>query len=130
MSISGKLGGGKIDGVVIAGVQDWEAVETIDQLDGTTGSDGGYENDDGGVRRVEVTMNLVQDISTGVYSAVSAGTEITNLQLFRDLADVSPAFAIPTFRVYESGNRVEVRGRSTVRVRGRSAGSYTRNDPA
>ena len=129
MSVSGKYIVAKINGTIVAGVQEWEADETIDQLDGTTGADEGFEADDGGIQRVVVTMNLVQDITTGVYSAVRAGTSITNLTLYRDKDDAQPAFSIPIFRVFQSTNRGEVRGRVTVRVVGRSYGTYTVNDP-
>ena len=73
-TISGKYLACKINTSTIAGVQEWTAREEGDRLDGTTGADEGYENDDIGVSSLEVTMMLVQNLSTGEYADIKRGT--------------------------------------------------------
>lgn len=127
-TISGKYLVAVIGGVVVSGVQDWNAVETSDQLDGTTGADLGYENDDDGISRVEVDFNLVQNLANGAAITLTRGTTIS-LLLYRSAGDALPAFDIPTFKVYSAGTRGAVKERFTQAVRGRSKGAYTVNPP-
>ena len=129
--ISGKYIAVTISGVtaVLSGVQEWTVRETIDQLDGTTGNDGGFENDGGGIMRAEIDLTLVQDLSTGVYSVIACGTELANLKLYRRVTDAQPAWTFPVARVFESTNAGRVRDRLTVSCKARSAGEYTRTDP-
>jgi hypothetical protein len=127
-TISGKYLVAKIGSTTISGVMDWSATETVDELDGATGESEGYDYPDQGLRRVEADFNLIQNLATGVYSDVAAGVVI-NLKLYRSAGDTNPAFDITDFLVLSSATRGAVRERFTVAVRGKSRGSYTRNDP-
>ncbi len=127
-TISGKFLSAYIDDELVTGNQKWDATETADQLDGTTGADLGYENDDDGISRVEATLDLVQNLADGPALTVSRGT-VMSLQLYRSDGDTLPAFDIPVFKVYSVGTVAEVKGRITQTVRGRSKGPYTVNAP-
>ena len=128
-TISGKYLAVVIGNVVIVGAQEWTCRETTDQLDGTTGADQGYENDDNGLVRAEIDIMLVQNLASGIYAAVRAGTLLTNLKLYRTSADNQPAFTIPLAKVYESTNAGKVRDRFTTAVKARSKGPYSGTDP-
>lgn len=72
---------------------------------------------------------LVQNLASGIYAAVRAGTLLTNLKLYRTSADNQPAFTIPLAKVYESTNAGKVRDRFTTAVKARSKGPYSGTDP-
>lgn len=127
-TISGKYLVAVIGSVTIDCVQDWEANETADQLDGTTGADLGYENDDDGISRVEVAFNLVQNLANGPAVTVGRGTTMA-LKLYRSAGDALPAFDIPAFKVFGARTRGAVRERFTQAITGRSKGAYTHNAP-
>lgn len=127
-TISGKYLVAKIGAVLITGVMDWEATETVDELDGATGASEGYDYPDKGLGRVEASLNLLQNLATGEYTDVRAGSTIA-LKLYRSAGDTLPAFDIPSFLVLSSVTRGAVRDRFTVAVRGKSRGGYTANNP-
>lgn len=130
MAISGAYLSASIGNTTIAGVQGWTATETVDKLDAQTGNQSGFSNNEFGSITLSVTLDIVQDVSTGPYLTVAAGTTITNLNLYRNANGTSQAFAIPTFRVFDSEQKGAVKDRFTVRVTGEAAGSYTRYSPS
>jgi hypothetical protein len=128
-TISGKYLVVTVGNILIAGAQDWDCDETGDQLDGTTGSDQGFENDDIGVGRAVITMNLVQNLNNGQYAVIQKGTMLANVSLYRSAGDPQPAFLFPFARVYQSKNAGKVKDRFTVMVVARSNGPYSSFDP-
>lgn len=128
-TISGKYGIATLENSVLVGIQGWTVRETTDQLDGTTGQDLGFENDDAGIIRAEIDLEIVQNAATGIYNVIGAQTLLTTLRLYRVFSDAQPAFLFPFARVYESTNALKIRERITVTVKARSNGSYTRYDP-
>lgn len=129
MSISGKALQAEIDGVFVHGNFSWQIEEDGDELDGTTAESGGYEDPEMGVYKARVTLKGYMDVADGTYTPVRRGTIVTNLKLFRDITDVTPAFDIPTSLVLRSNQGGEVRGKvewgSTIATKG----AYTYNDP-
>lgn len=128
-TVSGKYLAVTVQNVVLVGEQGWTVRETTDQLDGTTGADEGFENDDAGIIRAEIDLELVQNLASGIYVAIAAQTLLVELRCFRAVTDAQPAFYFPFARVYESTNMGKVRERFTVAVKARSNGIYTRYDP-
>ncbi len=128
-TISGKYGVATLENSLLVGVQGWTVRETTDQLDGTTGADLGFENDDVGIIRAEIDLELVQNCAFGIYSVIAAQELLTTLRLWRASSDAQPAFYFPFARVYESTNMLKIRERVTVTVKARSNGSYTRYNP-
>lgn len=128
-TISGKFLVGTISGAFITGTQGWTVRETTDQLDGTTGSDLGFENDDYGIIRAEIELEIVQNLAAGIYTQVAAGQRIADLKLYRAVVDAQPAFTFPIATIYESTNMGKVKDRFTVSVKARSNGPYTRTNP-
>jgi len=128
-TISGKYLVATVNGAVIAGVQEWEVTETADRLDGTTGLDQGFENDDLGVFSAEARLTIVQNLATGPYIEIAMGNVLSDVKLYRSVTDNQPAFIFPIMRVYESKNGGRVKDRFTVNVTARAAGPYTRSDP-
>lgn len=127
--ISGKFLVATVGNVVLNGLQEWEVEETVDRLDGTTGGDAGFENDDMGVRAAEARFTLVQNLATGKYAEIMAGTILTEVRLYRSFTDNVPAFYFPLMRVYQSRNGGRVRDRFMVNVTARSNGSYAVYNP-
>ena len=130
MSVSGAYLSARIGNTTIAGVQSWTASESVDELDAQVGSDNGYSKYDFGSITLSVTLDLVQDISSGVYTTIRAGTTITNLNLYRNANATSQAFNVPTFKVYESEQKGAIKDRFTTRVSGKAYGNYTAYDPS
>jgi hypothetical protein len=128
-TISGKYLILVVESVVLAGVQEWEIDENADRLDGTTGADGGFENDDMGVYSAEMRAQLVQNLASGIYHEIAMGTILTNVRAYRSVFDNQPAFYFPIMRVYNSRNGGRVRDRFTTNIVARSNGPYTRNNP-
>jgi hypothetical protein len=127
--ITGKYLVAKLNGVLIENVFKWNAEEGGDVLDATVGTDLGFEYEEMGVENCHVTTTLYLDIVNGVYSNVQRGTVLTNLQLFRNVADTVPALLIPFALVVRSGQGAEVRGKFEVPCEIHSQGPYTTNDP-
>lgn len=128
-TVSGKYLVGTLNGTLITGTQGWTVRVTADQLDGTTGSDAGFENDDYGVQRAEIDLEIVQNLATGIYSTVAAGQRITTLRLYRAVGDAQPAFTFPIATIYESTNMGKVRERFTIAVKAKSNGAFTSTNP-
>lgn len=128
-TISGKYLAVTINGVLIVGEQGWTCRVTADQLDGTTGSDQGYENDDFGIQRAEIDLEIVQNLATGVYTVVAAPQRVSQLKLYRAVTDAQPAFTFPIATIYESTNMGKVRERFTVACKAKSNGPFTVTNP-
>ncbi len=129
-TISGKYMVAAVESSLIVGLQGWTVRETTDQLDGTTGADAGYEDDDFGIVRAEIEMDCVQNLAAGTpYVAIRATTRLTNVRLYRSYGDAQPAFTFPLVTVYESTNMGKVRERLTVNVKAKSNGAYTFTNP-
>ena len=127
-TISGKFLSVYMDDVLVGGTQEVEVNETADQLDGTTGADLGYENDDDGISRAEVRFTLVQNLADGPAITLSRGA-VVDLKVFRSDGDTLPAVHLPVFKIYGAQNRGVVKERWTLAVSGRSKGSYTLSPP-
>lgn len=128
-TISGKYLVCTLNGFILTGVTGWTVRESADQLDGTTGSDGGFENDDFGVQRAEIDMELVQNLAAGIYTTVAAPQRITELKLYRSYGDSQPAFYFPNATIYESTNMGKVKQTFTTAVKARSNSTYSRTNP-
>lgn len=130
MAITGKYLSCAIGTTNIAGVQGWTATEDVAKLDGQTGNHAGFSANEPGGITLSITMDLIQDITSGVYSTISAGTTISNLKLYRNANGTSIAFDVPSFVVFNSEQKGAVRDRFTVRVSGEAYGSYTKSNPS
>jgi len=129
MRHTGKFMIAAINGVVISGNYAWTMDENADELDGTTAEDLGFENPSDGVYSGTISLKGYMDIETGNYTVVRRGTQISNLQLFRNVGDPVPAFAIPSAIVLNSTQGGEVRGKIEWTARAKSQGEYTYSDP-
>lgn len=130
MSVAGCYLEVEVDGVSLAGPTEWTVTETGESLDRTAGDTGGYHKGDPGVMRAEGSMRFVQDTSTGFYAVVRARTILTNLKLFINSNDPSPAFLFPEALVLTSGREVRVKGQGVMLpVTFENRGSYTANEP-
>ncbi len=128
--ITGKYLVAKINGVLIQNIFKWNAEEGGDVLDATVGTDLGFEFEEMGVENCHITTTLYLDIVNGVYSNVQRGIIMTNLQLFRNIADTVPAIQAPLALAIRSGQGAEVRGKFEVPVEIHTLGQYVTNDPA
>jgi hypothetical protein len=132
MSVSGKFMQAKIGGmapVAVVGNYAWSAEENAEELDRTEAETEGFEDTDDGVWSLTVNLKGFMDIADGSYTPVRRGTLITDLKLFRDKDDATPAFVIPKAKVYTSTQGGEVKGKVEWTARIKAKGSYTYNDP-
>lgn len=127
--ISGAYLSAKINGQTVAGLMAWRAKESSAKLKGTTGANRGFTANKHGCQTLSVDLQIIQDITRTPYTPVSAGTVMTDLELFRDQDDATPAFSIPTFNVFDSDNGAEAEGSFTINASGENDGAYTKNDP-
>lgn len=131
MSVSGKYLACTIDGVDFEDLMDWTVDEDSEAAERVTGSTGGFHDEDSGILKATITMNFVQDTTTGFYAAVAAGTVITNLRLWRNAGDTNPAFLFPLARVQRSGTQVRAKGGAiTVPLTLVNKRTYTRYEPS
>lgn len=130
MSISGKKISAKIGIATVVGLVGWTVDEDAQELDGTTAADGGYENPDDGVWGATIQIKGILDIETGVYTPIRRGTLIANLNLYRDIGDVTPAYTFPLAKVFKSTQGAEIRGRFEVSATIKSKGVYAYNEPS
>lgn len=130
MSVSGKYLAVTLDGVDLEDPMDWDVSEDSEAAERTSGSTGGYHDEDSGVLKATITINFVQDTTTGFYTEIAAGTVLTNLRLFRNAGDTNPAYLFPLARVQRSGQKVQVRGSITVPITAVNKRSYTRYQPS
>lgn len=128
-SISGKNASGTIGGNVIGGCHQWEFRETVDDLDGTAGEDGGYQNPDAGVGGGTVTIRCWFDKSRAAYVPIRAGTYVEALALYDDVVNDSPCVDIPLGVVMESSKTAETRGRIEISATIKTKGFYDVLDP-
>jgi hypothetical protein len=133
VSISGKYMEtkiGDVSPVFVAGNYGWTVEESADDLDGTTGEDDGYANHYDGVWDAVVNLKGYMDVAAGEYTPVRRGTTISNLKLYRDKDDATPAFTFPSCLVLNSTQGGEVRGKIEWTARIVLKGTYTYADPA
>jgi hypothetical protein len=131
MSVSGKYLACTIDGVDFEDLMDWTVDEDSEAVERVTGSTGGFHDEDSGIQKAAITMNFVQDTTTGFYVAVRAGTVVENLRLWRNAGDTTPAFDFPLARVQRSGVKVQAKGGPvTVPLTLVNKRAYTANDPS
>jgi hypothetical protein len=130
MSISGKYLTAKIATAIIVGNYSWTVEEGADILDRTVGADLGHENEDLGVDFTHVTIKGYMDVAAGAYIPIRRGTIITALNLYRDIADTTAAFAISSALVVRSRQSAEIRGKVEFECEVHSKGSVvTYDDP-
>ena len=129
MSVSGKYLTAKIGAAEIVGNYSWSVTERYDKIDAITAADGGNNRKDFGVGEADISLKLLIDVADGEVEPVVAGTEITNLKLYRKASDAQPAYLFPTARIFESTQGAEIRGRVEFTCSGENVGSYTRNEP-
>lgn len=131
MSVAGSYLEVEVNGVSLADVMEWTFSESGEALDRTTGSTAGYHKADPGVMRGEGTIRFVQDTSTGFYAVVRARTILTNLKLFLNASDPTPAYQFPEALVLTSGREVRVKGGGVMLpVTFENRGAYTANEPS
>ncbi len=128
-TISGKHATGSVNSNVLAGCHQWAFEESVDNLDGTTGSDGGYANPFAGVKSGTVRMQVYFNVATGVYTPIQAGTTVTDLWLYDDVVNGTALIQIPSGVVMRSTKTAETRGRIEVTCEIATKGIYTVNDP-
>jgi voltage-gated potassium channel Kch len=130
MSVAGCYLEVEVDGTSLAGPMEWQVTESGEALDRTAGDTAGYHKADAGVLRAEGSIRFVQDTSTGFYAAVRARTILTNLKLFLNSSDPSPAYLFPEALVLSSGREVRVKGQGVMLpITFESRGSFTVNEP-
>jgi hypothetical protein len=129
MAISGKKLSVDVNGTTLLGVVSWRARETGDELDGASAATGGYDNPEMGLQGCTVEIRGWFDILTGDYLPIRRGTTLTNLELFRDIDDVTPAFLFASALVTQSDQGAENRGRFEINATVKAKGSYTYDEP-
>jgi hypothetical protein len=130
MAISGKKLSVDINGATLLGIVSWRASERVEELDAASAATNGFDNPEAGFGGCTVSIRGWFDILTGDYAPLRAGTVLTNLELFRNIDDVTPAFLFASALVMESDQGAENRGRFEINATVKSKGSYTYNDPA
>lgn len=111
MSVSGKYLTASHSGGTLSDIYGWTAEETGDVLDRTTGSYNGFEAEDVGVFGLHITTKGYMDVATGSVNSIRRGTLLTDLQLFRDINDATPAYACTEAIVVRFTQGGEVRGK-------------------
>lgn len=111
MSISGRKLTAYFNGVEMNGNQGWDVDETGDKLDATVGRDRGKARTDMGVEETNVTCKGVHDASTGSLAGLRRNSTLTNVELFLDIDDSTPAYTIDEVLVTHFRLGAEVRGR-------------------
>lgn len=121
---------GNMSPVLVPGVQQWSADDTVAELDGTTAEDNGYERFDFGLKGLRVTAQLVIDILAGDLVTIQSGTTITYLKLYAHTNSTSPIYTLPIARVFRSTPGGEMQGRFMYNVEIRSVGPFTLANPS
>ena len=131
MSVAGCYLEVEVDGVSLADPMEWTFTESGEALDRTSGSTAGYHAADPGVMRGEGTIRFVQDTSSGFYAVIRARTLLTNLKLYINSGDPTPAYSFPVALVLSSGREVRVKGGGVMLpVTFENRGTYTANEPS
>jgi hypothetical protein len=111
MSVSGKFLSAFLNDEEIADNFEWDVEEGGEVLDRTVGSHGGKEYEDVGVTHTHITVNGYYDILTGNTSGIRREAVLTDLGLYVNRGDSSPAFYIGEAIVVRFRLRGQVRGR-------------------
>ena len=129
-SISGRNATGYIGGNIIGGCHQWTFRETVDDLDGTAGEDGGYANPDAGVLGGVLQISCWFDKSRASYVPIRAGTYVESIELYGDeINDTNASVSIPSGVVMDSEKGAETRGRIEIKATIKTKGEYTVADP-
>lgn len=123
-NISGKALYFTINGSNVTGPASWEATETGDELDGTTGLDSGKQSTKIGCTGIRGNCRVLINITNGVSIRAES---ITNLRLFYYVGDASPAIYLPVATIFNVRKSGEVRGRFELSFEFASDGDYTVN---
>jgi hypothetical protein len=129
MSVSGKFLTCTINGVEVFDNFAWEAEEGGDVLERTAGRHNGKEAEDMGVENCHISIKGHMDVQLGQYTPVRRGTIITNLKLYRNRNDSTPAFDIPEALSARSKQGGEIKGKVAWDAEVHTRGEYTYNDP-
>jgi hypothetical protein len=113
MRITGQGIHGKIGSNLIAGLYSMEATEDGDNLDATTGADGGGLRDDTGCSRLTCRISGYFDIVTGTVAPVRRGTDVANLNLYVSASEGGPKAYIGEGKVQTCQITGQVRERVT-----------------
>lgn len=127
MSISGKKLGFRVNGTLVTGNYRWTARGVPDKLDRTTGSDGGYTNTDPGCRELTVTATVYIDLTDGIGVSIDDSDILENVELFRDIDDVTPAYVMAEALVTSAEESGEVRGKLEYALEFVNRGAFTHN---
>ena len=112
--ISGKYLTALVGSTPIDGTHEWDANETGDRLEATTGSSNGCGKKDVGVIDTRIKIRFYFDITTGSAAFIRAGTVLTDLALYADgTADV-PIYLIESATVFDFRLGGQVRDRFIV----------------
>jgi hypothetical protein len=131
MSVSGKFltckyGAGPTE---FTGTYGWTVNEKYERLDAITAADDGANRRDLGVGEAAIQIKALVDIANGKYAPFKAGTDVTDLKLYRNAGDAQPAFVFPTARFFDSSQGAEIRGRFEATFDAENVGTYTANEP-
>jgi hypothetical protein len=129
MAISGKKLSVDVNGTTLLGVVSWRVREAADELDASSAASGGYNDVEAGFIGATIEIRGWFDILTGDYTPIRAGTTLTNLELFRDITDVTAAFTFASALVVSSDQGAENRGRFEINATVKNKGSYTYDEP-
>lgn len=129
MSISGKKLSLDINSTTLVGIVSWRVREKVDELDGASAATGGFDNPEAGFAGATIEIRGLFDIVAGVYTPIRAGTTLATLELFRDIADTTPAFSFSSALVLTSDQGAENRGRFEINATVKSKGSYSYDEP-
>ncbi len=109
--ISGKFAQADNNGAPIIGVFEWRTEPRGDELDGTTGADGGFEKPEVGVRGYRTTLRGIYDDVNGMGTYLEVGDILSNVNLYIDEAAAVPVFTYGEAIVLTAPIVVPVRGR-------------------
>jgi hypothetical protein len=129
MSVSGAFLRCTINGTRVGVLHSWQADDAgSDKLDRTSGDDDGFTNRDIGCLDLVVSLGIYFDTTTGTNLTFSTGAVISNVLLYFNSGDATPAFNIPLALVMSNPKTVEVRGRCETTFQIGNKGPYNRNN--
>jgi hypothetical protein len=99
----------------------------VDELDATTGADGGFGDVDTGVIQGMVRARLYVDVSASVYLSIVAATTITNVNLYLDLTSPTSLCTLPIIKVLSTPIRARVRDSWQIDFMAKTRGTFTVN---
>ena len=128
MSTSGKYLYTTVGAVAfVPTLTEWEARETGEALDATSGYTAGYEDTDDGVHGVEITIRFLHDPARGAFPPVTKGTILTNFRAFSNSSNATPDYWLPVGIVVDPGRTTRVRGQIEGTYKVRNKGIFYRD---